>query len=89
MIDDIGTLYAQTEDGPRALFGHHINVTQAYFAQNPELRPFLQSPAQLRVTWAGDCPENPTDTVPLRFDTVSDFPPSLQRDLAAMIPSEE
>jgi len=65
MIDIIGVLY----EDDAALPGWHINITQEYLDDHPELSPFVVVPSALRRVWAGDDPVNPTTTVALKFDS--------------------
>lgn len=81
MIDIIGLLYTPGVYGPpdpvtfaRAeitppilLDGWHVNTTPDYLADHPELEQFVVSPSTLRRVWAGDDPQNPTQTVAMRF----------------------
>ena len=71
MIDIIGPLYdphpTDPEGDPVLLPGWHVNVTADYYAEHPELAPFVVEPSPLRRVWAGDDPDNPVVTVPLRF----------------------
>lgn len=70
-IDIIGPLYephpTDPEGEPTLLPGFHVNVTADYFSDHPELAPFVVEPSPLRRVWAGDDPDNPVVTVPLRF----------------------
>ena len=72
-IDIIGDLYdphpTDPEGDPVLLPGWHVNVTADYLADHPELAPFVVEPSSLRRVWAGDDPDNPVVTVPLRFDS--------------------
>ncbi|URI15917.1 hypothetical protein [Brevundimonas albigilva] len=72
MIDIIGPLYdphpTDPEGEPTLLPGFHVNVTTDYLAEHPELAAFVVEPSPLRRVWAGDDPDNPIVTVPLRFD---------------------
>ena len=76
MIDIIGTIYepgTYDEHGEEltpavALPGWHVNTTPSYLAEHADLAPFVVTPSRLRRVWAGDDPENPTQTVALRFE---------------------
>ncbi len=72
MIDIIGPLYephpTDPEGEPTLLPGWHVNVTADYFSDHPELAPYVVEPSPLRRVWAGDEPDNPVVTVPLRFN---------------------
>lgn len=61
MIDIIGSLY--DEEGAQ-LPGFHVNIVAPC---PPELEAYRVDPSPLRRVWAGDDPENPQWTVPLRF----------------------
>lgn len=47
--------------------GVHYNVTEALMAERPELEAYRVTPSPLQRVWAGDPPEAPQVTVPLRF----------------------
>ena len=53
--------------------GYHVNTTVADLAEHPELEQFVVQPSALRRVWAGDDPENPQWTVPLRFADAAEF----------------
>lgn len=59
--DEAGELTDQLSEGV------HYTTDEATMAARPELEPFRVTPAHLQNVWAGDNPEAPTWTVPLRF----------------------
>lgn len=68
-IDVIGALYDMTEPhAPVRLWGFHVNVTPDVIVVRPELEAKIQTPLTLRRVWAGDDPDEPSLTVPLRFN---------------------
>ena len=68
-IDIIGPLYEPHPTDPEApatlIPGWH--VTADYYADHPELAPFVVEPSSLRRVWSGDDQSNPKYTVALRF----------------------
>lgn len=47
--------------------GLHYTADEETMAAHPELEPFRVAPAALQNVWAGDDPQAPAWTVPLRF----------------------
>lgn len=69
IVDRIGLLFgpADAAGEVEALPGWHVNLTVEGMAARPDLAPWRVTPERLLRVWAGDDPDAPVATVPLRF----------------------